>query len=164
VRNGLVGPAAGYGGQIDRASRSEHDEIVVEYASITAALAILASSLGGALGSAGALPSTNVKAAALVSTAAAKQKVQGADARAAYARAPFRRPALRYLYVVGWVTAARDRTACQAALLLGPDPRAVATHAIRRSLKMLARLRSAHVTVGQSGVGVAVQGEDTVRL
>jgi len=120
---------------------------VVEYASITAAMAILASSLGGVLNSVAALPATDVKAAALVSKVAARQSVPGADARAAYARSPFRRPALRYLYAVGWVSAAKDRAACQAALLLGPKPKDAAAYSI-------ARLRAAHVTVSQAATAV----------
>lgn len=127
---------------------------MVEYASITAAMAILASSLGGTLGSVAALPATDVKAAALVSKVAARQSVPGAEARAAYARAPFRRPALRYLYVVGWVSAAKDRASCQAALLLGPKPKDAAVESIRRSPRLLARLRAAHVTVSQAATAV----------
>ena len=71
---------------------------MVEYASITAVLAVLVSAIGGTL----SLPATNLKGTALVATLAGNQGVRGAEARAAYARAPFRRPALRYLYVVGW--------------------------------------------------------------
>jgi hypothetical protein len=127
---------------------------VVEYASITAAMAILASSLGGVLGSVAALPTTDVKAAALVSKVAAKQRVPGADARAAYAKAPFRRPALRYLYAVGWVSAAKDRAACQTALLLGPKPKDAAAQLLRRSPKLLARLRAARVTVRQAATAL----------
>ena len=141
-------------GQVDSSPCAYHDDAVVEYASITAALAILASSLGGALGSSVVLPSTDAKASALVAKVAAKQRVPGADARSAYARAPFRRPVLRYLYVVGWVTAAKDRAACQAALLLGPKPKDVAAQLIRRSPKMLARLRPAHVTVNQAATAL----------
>jgi len=127
---------------------------VVEYASITAALALLAASIGGTLGSIAALPATDVKAAALVSKVAANQRVPGAEARAAYAKAPFRRPALRYLYAVGWVSAAKDRAACQAARLLGPEPKVAAAASIRRSPKLLARLRAAHVTVSQAATAI----------
>ena len=123
---------------------------MVEYASITAALAVLASAIGGTLG----LPATNVKGTALVSTLAAKQGVRGADARAAYARAPFRRPALRYLYTVGWVSALKDRTACRAAVLLGPVPKDATAQLLRRSPKVLARLRAAHVTVSQAATAI----------
>ncbi len=125
---------------------------MVEYASIVAAVAILASSLGGTLGS--ALPATNVTAAAAVANVAAKQKVSGAEARAAYAKAPFRRPVLRYLYAVGWVGAAKDRASCQAALLLGPKPKDAVAQFIRRSPKVLTRLRAAHVTVSQAATAI----------
>ena len=125
---------------------------MVEYATITAAMAILAASLAGAFGS--ALPSTDVKAATAVARVAAKQRVSGADARAAYAKAPFRRPALRYLYAVGWVGAAKDLAACQAGLFLGPGPKVAAAQGIRRSPKVLARLRAAHVTVSQAATAI----------
>lgn len=117
-------------------------------------MAILASSLGGVLGSVAVLPATDVKAAALVSKVAARQDVRNADARAAYAKAPYRRPAIRYLYAVGWVSAAKDRGACQAALLLGPKPKDAATQLIRRSPKLLARLRAARVTVSQAATAL----------
>ena len=127
---------------------------MVEYASITAALAILASSLGGVLTSVGALPSTNVQGAALVSKAARSQRVSGTKARAAYAQAPFRKPSLRYLYAVGWVTAASDRAACQTSLLLGPKPKDAAAQSIRRTPKLLARLRAARLTVSQAATAL----------
>ena len=127
---------------------------MVEYASITAALAILASSLTGVVGSVGALPSTNVKAAALVAAAARAHNVSGTEARAAYAKAPYRRPVLRYLYAAGWVGAATDRARCRAALLLGPDPREAAAAAVRRTPKLLARLRAAQLTVSQAATAI----------
>lgn len=125
---------------------------MVEYATITAAMAILAASLAGAFGS--VLPSTDVKAATAVSRVAAKQGVSGADARAAYAKAPFRRPVLRYLYAVGWVGAAKDLASCQAGLFLGPGPNVAAAQSIRRSPKVLARLRAARVTVSQAATAL----------
>ena len=127
---------------------------MVEYATLTAALAILASSLGGTLGSVAALPATDVKAAALISKVAAQQHVPAPSARAAYAKAPFRRPALRYLYAVGFITAAKDRAACQAALLLGPKPKEAAVQFLRRSPRVLDRLRAAHVTVSQAATAI----------
>jgi hypothetical protein len=127
---------------------------MVEYASITAALAILASSLAGAIGAAGALPATNAKATALVASAARSQRVSGAEARAAYEKAPYRKTALRYLYAVSWVAAAKDRAKCQAQLLLGPDPREAAAAAIRNEPRLLTRLRAAHLTVGQAATAM----------
>jgi hypothetical protein len=123
-----------------------------EYGGITAALAVLVVSLSGALGS---LPSTNAKAVARVATFARSQHVSGAEAKAAYAKAPYHKPSLRYLYAVAWVAAAKDRAKCQAQLLLGPDPRAAAVAMIRRTPKLLARLRSAHLTVSQAATAIA---------
>ena len=125
---------------------------MVEYATITAAMAILAASLAGAFGS--VLPTTDPTAATAVARVAANQRVSGPDARAAYAKAPFRRPVLRYLYALGWVGAAKDRAACQASRLLGPEPKDAAAHGIRRSPKVLARLRAAHVTVSQAATAI----------
>ena len=127
---------------------------MVEYAGITAALAILVSSLSGVVGSVGALPSNDVKASALVSAAARSHHVPGTEARTAYARAPYRKPVLRYLYAVGWVGATSDRAACTAALLLGPKPSEAAAEALRPIPKLLARLRAAHLTVGQAATAI----------
>ena len=127
---------------------------MVEYASITAALAILAGAVSGTLGAVRALPATNAKATALVTSAAVSQHVSGSGARSAYEKAPYRQPALRYLYVVAWVAAAGDHTRCQAQLLLGPDPREAAAAAIRRTPRLLARLRTAHLTVAQAATAI----------
>jgi hypothetical protein len=145
----------GYGlGRLDGASALAHDDSVVEYGSITAALAILVTSLSGVLSSVGTLPTGDLKATALVSAAARSQRVSGPEARAAYAKAPYRKPVLRYLYAVGWVGAARDRAKCRAALLLGPKPSDAAAQALRRTPRLLARLRAAHLTVSQGATAI----------
>ena len=131
-----------------------HDASVVEYGSITAALAVLVTSLSGVLSSVGTLPASDLKATALVSVAAGSQHVSRTEARAAYAKAPYRRPVLRYLYVVGWVSAAKDGPKCRAALLLGPKPSTAAAEALRRTPKLLARLRAAHVTISQAATAI----------
>jgi hypothetical protein len=129
-----------------------HDHRVVEYAAITAALAILASSVGGVLNS--VVPVTDLKAAQQVSSVARSHHVAGPRARAAYEHAPYRKPALRYLYAVGWVGAASNLGQCKAAQLLGPDPRDAAAQAIEASPKTLAALRAAHVTVAQAATAI----------
>jgi hypothetical protein len=125
---------------------------MVEYATVAAALAMLASSLSGALGS--ALPSSDVKAASAVATIARSHHLAAPVARAAYAKAPYKRPALRYLYSVGWVSAASDLSSCEAAQVLGPDPTVAAAQALRGSPKTLAMLRAAHVSVGQAAAAI----------
>jgi hypothetical protein len=139
---------------LDLQISSGHDARMVEYASITAALAILVSSLGGAIGAVGALPATNAKATELVASTARSQRVSGAEAEAAYEKAPYRKTALRYLYAVAWVAAAKDRAKCRAQLLLGPDPREAAAAAIRHEPRLLTRLRAAHLTVGQAATAM----------
>ena len=124
---------------------------MVEYGGIVAAMAVLAASLSAALGS---LPATSVKASAGVAAFARSQHVPGPEARAAYEKAPYRKPSLKYLYAVSWVVAAKDRAKCQAQLLLGPDPRVAAATAIRHSAKLLARVRAAHLTVSQAATAI----------
>ena len=124
-----------------------------EYGGVTAALAVLVVSLTTAFAG-GALPSLDSKATALVTTAATSKHVSGADARAAYAKAPYRKPVLRYLYAMAWVSAVGSHGKCHAQLLLGPDPKVAAATAIRRSPKFLARLRAAHVTVSQASTAL----------
>jgi len=125
---------------------------VVEYATVTAALAMLASSLSGAFGS--VLPATDTKAASIVSAVARSHHVSGSLARGAYEKAPYRKPALRYLYTVGWVSSASNLSSCKAAQLLGPDPVVAAAQALRSSPKTLALLRTAHLTVAQAAAAL----------
>ena len=125
---------------------------MAEYASIAAALSILTSSLGGALSS--ALPSTDAKAVAGLTAVARSHHVAAAGIRAAYAKAPYAKPSLRYLYGVGWVGSASNLLACRAAQVLGPDPAAAAAHQLRGSPKLLALLRAAHLTVAQASAAL----------
>lgn len=122
-----------------------------EYGGIVATMAVLVASLSGVLGS---LPATDGKAIAGVAAFAHSQHVSGREAKAAYGRAPYRKPSLRYLYAVSWVAAAKDRAKCQTQLVLGPDPRVAAATAIRKTPKLLARLRAAHLTVNQAATAI----------
>ena len=126
---------------------------VVEYASISAALSMLIASLNGVFAS--AIPTSNGKAAALVTTVASSHHVSTPQARTAYARAPYHKPALRYLYAVGWVGSASDLTACKATQILEPDPNVAAAQALQQSPRALALLRAAHLTVAQAAAAIA---------
>jgi hypothetical protein len=126
---------------------------VVEYATIAAALSMLASSLGGALGS--AIPSTDARAGARIAALARAHAVSAPQARAAYAKAPFAKPTMRYLYALGWVGSASNLSACKAAQILGPDPKVAATQALTASPKALALLQKARVTVSQAAAAIA---------
>jgi hypothetical protein len=126
---------------------------MVEYSSLTAALTTLFSSLAIVVGSF-QLPTSATSASALVSAAASSHHVSATLARAAYASAPYRRPALRYLYAVGWIGGAADVTACKAALLLGLDPTTSAAQALQQTPKLLGRLRAAHIDSSQAATVV----------
>ena len=124
----------------------------VEYASIAAALSILASSLSGTFGS--VLPSTTAKGASLVAAVARSHDVSSASARTAYGKAPFSRPELRYLYAVGWISSNSDIGKCKAAQLLGPDPTVASEQTLQSAAKALALLRRAHVTLAQAAAAL----------
>lgn len=151
----MVEPASPGRGKrgFDSASAQEHDPFVVEYATIAAALSMLASSVGGVFAS--ALPATDVRAGAQIAAVARAHGVPAAQARSAYKKAPFGKPALRYLYAIGWVGSASNLAACKAAQVLGPDPKVAATQALRASPKALALLRKAHLTLSQAAAAVA---------
>ena len=134
---------------------------MVEYGSLTSALAVLASALAGLLSiPVGSLPATDGKATVLVTATAAKQHVDAAKARSVYRRAPYGKPFLQYLYTVGWMSRSRSRAWCAVDRAAGADPVDDAAKQIRSSQKLLARLRVAHVTVPAAasaiGKGVAL--------
>ena len=131
-----------------------HDAPVGEYGGIVAALATLVVSLTTAFASVGALPALDSKATAAVAAAAKAKHVSGAEARAAYAKAPYRKPVLRYLYAMSWVGAASDKASATPRSCSAPIRRSAAAAAIRRSPKLLARLRAAHVTVSQASTAI----------
>jgi hypothetical protein len=121
---------------------------MVEYSSLTAALTVLLSSLSGIFGS--VLPASYTKASALVTASARSNHVPSSQAHAAYARARYPKPALRYLYAAGWIDAASHLAACKAAQLLGSDPSTGAAKAIENHPRFVAQLHSAHVSVDQA--------------
>jgi hypothetical protein len=125
---------------------------VVEYASITAALTIFVTSLTGVYAS--GLTSSSAKTANLVASIGRAHHVPAPKARAAYAAAPYGKPALRYLYAVGWVGAASNLGTCKGTQLLGPDPTSAAAQALQASPKALALLHSAHITVSQAAAAI----------
>jgi hypothetical protein len=84
---------------------------VVEYAGVLTAVSLLALALGGQLAgrTTAVLPSTDPAAIRLVVAGAQKQRVPVSQARAAYARAPYRKPVEKYLYATGWIGGAGNR-------------------------------------------------------
>ncbi len=119
-----------------------------EYSSITAALAVLVSSLTGVLAT--ALPTSYATATALVTAAARSNHVPGAEAHAAYVRAGYSKPALRYLYSAAWIDSTSHPTACHGA----QEPAVGAAKAIQGSPAFLAQLRATHLTVHQAATAI----------
>jgi hypothetical protein len=125
---------------------------VAEYAVVTAMVATLALAIGTIPDAqlARRLPTTVANARLLVADSARRQKVDPAQARAALARAPFRRAPLRYLYAEGWIRGTKDQVSCVFAKATpGSTSRNVAT-AIRRDRGLLVRLGRMKVGVGQA--------------
>ena len=111
---------------------------MVEYITVTAAVALVALSLGGQVA---ALPTSNAAAIKLVASGARAQKVPVDAAKAAFARAPYKRPVLRYLYAAGWIGGTKYQRSC---LLTRISPRTAeerATGEIRSNKKLRSQLR-----------------------
>ena len=86
---------------------------MVEYASLVAALAVLASTLTGAFGQKLAvLPGSTAAALPTLSAGAKSQGIRAAEARGAYKRAPYSKPVLKYLFAVGWIGGKKDPVSC----------------------------------------------------
>jgi hypothetical protein len=124
---------------------------VVEFASLLAALSMLGTSLGG-------LQARILEQLAGSDSVAVQQAVRGAreahappaGARAAYARAPYRRPALRYVYAIGWVAGTKHRSSCVLASLDVEGSTSLAIKAIRKLPATMRQLRRLHLTAVQA--------------
>jgi hypothetical protein len=116
--------------------------MVVEYAGIVAAVTLMAVTLTGAYGkNVTAVFDTSSVAIAAVGKAAKAQKVSPTGAKTAYRQAPYKKPALKYLYALGWIGGTRNQGQC-GLTLLGPDAaRDVATAQIRGNPKLSAQLK-----------------------
>lgn len=116
--------------------------MIVEYAGIVTAMALLAGTLTGAYGQnvAAVLTSGSVGVAA-VAKAAKAQKVSPAAAKTAYRKAPYSKPALRYLYAIGWIGGARNLGQCALTSITQDVARKHTEREIRRSPALLQALR-----------------------
>ncbi len=127
---------------------------MVEYAMVTAAVALMAATLVGTIGQTPVvLPRSAAAAIQLVTSNARAKKVAIADARAAYGQAPYRKPALKYIYAVGWITGTKNRASC---LYTGSTSDSVkqATGEIQHNKKVVAKLRSRGLTPRQASTAL----------
>jgi hypothetical protein len=129
---------------------------VIEYATLTAALALFSTSLSGL--QARILQRLAGSNAVAVQQAVIRAKTSGvstAGARAAYLRAPYGKPALRYVYATGWVSGAKDQRACVLARIDVEDTTSLTIKAIRALPATLRQLRRLRLTAVQAGTAFA---------
>ncbi len=132
---------------------SQRDDVrVVEFATLTAMVSLFATSLGTLQQRvADRLVTSNTVAVSQAVVQGRRAGVTGPDTRAAYARAPYRLPALRYVYSLGWITGARHKTMCALALLDVAGTRAQVMAALRSNAQAVRVVRRLHLTVSQAG-------------
>jgi hypothetical protein len=121
--------------------------MVVEYAGILAAVTLMAVTLTGAYGqNVTAVFNSSSVGIVAVGKAAKAQKVSPAGAKTAYKRAPYAKPALKYLYALGWIGGTKNPGQCGLTLLGQGAARDVATEQIRGNAKLSAQLRKRGVS------------------
>jgi hypothetical protein len=129
--------------------------MAVEYAGILAAVTLMAVTLTGAYGkSISAVFTTSGAGIAAVAKAAKAQKVPPAGAKAAYNRAPYRKPALKYLYALGWIGGTKNPTQCGLTLLGQNAAKEQAARELRANAKLVAQLKKRSVSVSAAANAV----------
>ena len=122
--------------------------MAVEYAGILAAVALMAATLTGAYGkNVTAVFATGTAGVAAVAKAAKAQKVSAAGAKAAYGRAPYRKPVLKYLYALGWIGGTKNPGQCGLTLLGQDAAKDQAAREMRADAKRVAQLKKRSVSV-----------------
>ena len=122
--------------------------MAVEYAGILAAVSLMAITLTGAYGKnvSAVFESSGVGITA-VGKAAKAQKVAPAGAKAAYKRAPYVKPALKYLYALGWIGGKKNPGGCGLTLLGEGAARDQAAREMRSNTKLVAQLKKRAISV-----------------
>jgi hypothetical protein len=129
----------------------DDSSVIVEYASIVSAMAILASTLSGAFGQRLAvLPTSSGAALSSLSAGAKAHKVAPSQARAAYERAPYSKPVLKYLYAIGWIGGKKSPLSCLFARVSRGDTESETLREIRKNRKLVSQLKKRHVTQRQA--------------
>jgi len=129
--------------------------MAVEYAGILAAVTLLAATLTGAYGrTVTAVFASSSAGVASAAKAAKTQKVSPAGARAAYSRAPYKKPALKYLYALGWIGGTKNPGQCGLALLGQDAAKDQAAREMRSNAKLVAQLKKRSVSVSAAANAV----------
>jgi hypothetical protein len=129
--------------------------MAVEYAGILAAVTLMAITLTGAYGKniSAVFESSGVGITA-VAKAAKAQKVAPAGAKAAFKRAPYVKPALKYLYALGWIGGTKNSGACGLTLLAPGAAKDEAAREMRSNTKLVAQLKKRAISVSAAANAV----------
>jgi hypothetical protein len=129
--------------------------MAVEYAGILAAVSLMAITLTGAYGKnvSAVFESSGVGITA-VGKAAKAQKVAPAGAKAAYKRAPYVKPAMKYLYALGWIGGTKNPGGCGLTLLGEGAARDQAAREMRSNTKLVAQLKKRAISVSAAANAV----------
>ena len=132
--------------------------MLVEYASLVAAMAVLTASLTGAFGQKlSVLPTSSGAAISGPNAAAGAQKVPAGGARTAYKTAPYSKPVLKYLFAVGWIGRKESPLSCLFARTQPKETEQEALTEIKKNPKLVKQLGRVHV--GQKlAASVVVKG------
>src|SRR5687767_8366861 len=122
--------------------------MAVEYAGILAAVALMAATLTGAYGkTVTAVFASSTAGVASVVKAAKAQKVSTVGAKAAYQRAPYAKPALKYLYALGWIGGTKNPGQCGLTLLGQDAAKDQAAREVRANAKLVTQLRRRGISI-----------------
>jgi hypothetical protein len=127
----------------------------VEYGGILAAVTLMAITLTGAYGKnvSAVFESSGVGITA-VGKAAKAQKVAPVGAKAAYKRAPYVKPALKYLYALGWIGGTKNPGPCGLTLLSEGAAMDAAARQIRSNPKLVVQLKKRAISVSTAANAV----------
>ena len=129
--------------------------MAVEYAGILAAVSLMAITLTGAFGkNVSAVFNSSSVGVAAVAKAAKAQKVSPAGAKSAYTKAPYRKPALKYLYALGWIGGTKNPGQCGLTLLGQGAARDAAAHEMRGNAKLVGQLERRGISVSAAANAV----------
>ena len=129
--------------------------MAVEYAGILAAVALMAATLTGAYGkTVTAVFASSTAGVASVAKAAKAQKVSTAGAKTAYTRAPYKKPALKYLYALGWIGGTKNPGQCGLTLLGQDAAKEQAAREMRSNTKLLNQLKRRSISVSAAANAV----------
>jgi hypothetical protein len=129
--------------------------MIVEYAGLVSAFALLAATLSGSYGqNVAAVFASGATGVSAVAKAARAEKVPPAQAKAAYMRAPYKKPALKYLYAMGWIGGAKNIGQCGLALLGQNAATRHTERQIRANPKLMTQLRKRAVSAGTAATAL----------